>query len=440
MYNNTDEGSDLLGFDFDTDEGFENAFGIKDAEAAKVKKSTSATNVVSTIKGGKVHGDMSDFEEDGDDKKTKLDGKVDKKPVEATPLERPKAKADVKEPVKVKVKAEVVDEEDITEFDDFEEEKIKTKEKETKKEKEEEDDDPDDPEVEDDFYTGLALDLKEKGIFQNIKLEKNKVLTEDEFFELHEQELDSRVDEVFEGFFEALDNDGKDYLKWKKNGGDTRIFLTKYLAPTFDLESFDEDNKNQVERVIDHYLRVTEKLDEDELADRKKFIEESGKSKAKAKSYFNILKKSDDDRKKAMMKAVEDRVKQTDADAKQFSAEVEDALKEAEQIGSWSITAKDKKELNPYITKPTVKTGKNTFLPPFEAELHRILNPKTDKDMNDLLLLAKMVKNKFSTEDLATKVETEKTREIKSRIKRTGVKPTSGTASKARSLADVFPD
>jgi len=111
--------SDLTGFDFDTDEDF---FGIKATEVAKTKKSTNASDVTTTIKNGKIDGDISDFEDDDSSGKTKLDGKTDKK-VEPAPLERPKAKTKEKEEPKVKIKAktdeDIEDEEVADEFKDF---------------------------------------------------------------------------------------------------------------------------------------------------------------------------------------------------------------------------------------------------------------------------------------------------------------------------------
>jgi len=64
--------------------------------------------------------------------------------------------------------------------------------------------------TDDKFFNVLAKNLKEKGVFGFVEVPEDTDLTEDEFIQLQDDEVEARVSDTFEGFFEELDDDGKD--------------------------------------------------------------------------------------------------------------------------------------------------------------------------------------------------------------------------------------
>lgn len=374
-----------------------------------------------------------------------------------------------KEEVKPKVKAKKEDKEEDEEEDEEDDEKEPTffeeeKEEEDDEDEEEEDEKPKEkkekikkeegkektkkkPEVEETdgkFYLTLASELKEKGVFQNIELEEGKEeLTEEEFFALQDEEVESRVNETFEAFAEEMDDDGKDFIKFKKNGGRTADFTAIYVnspVPDFGDKDFDPSSESHRKIVIETYLTLVEKMDDEELSDRLEWLKENGKDKAFSEKYYNKLVEIDTAQKAALLEKQEGIAKKREENSKKFVKVISEALNKVENVGKFRITKEDKKKLVELITKPTVKVGKNQYIPSFNSKLGSILKADTPEAINKLILLAKLVENDFDIKDVVTKVESEVVTKVKSKLRdsKNGVKPSSSGQYEKKTLSDFF--
>lgn len=403
--------------------------------------------------------------DDTDIKEVKSNGKLDGKKEEATSIKETKTDQDdivdeddvtfFEEPKKATTKKEEIEEE---EDEVVVEEKTKPTKTTTKKEeKEDEDEDAttkkepkkttkkeEEPEDESKFFTTLAAELKEKGILSTVALPKDKDITEDEFFELHDKEIEARVTEAFEGFFKELDPDAIDFLKFKRSGGKTHEFFAAY-TDTLDIDEFDDTNKAQIEKVIRHYISTVEDLDGEDLEDRIKYINESGLAKVKAGKWFDKIKAAEKQEKEELTKQVELQAKQREQAAKEFADAFLEVATSTEEVGGFTFTKAEQKELASYVTKPTVKIGKNKFIPEFNKKLGAILKAEKPEDKQKLLVLAKLLKTDFDTSGITIKEKTKVAREAKSKLReaKTGGKSlhSSGVNNRGeRSLADFFPD
>lgn len=424
----TNADSSLTGFSFDDD----SLFDFKSSDIGKG---------VDTGKGA-VKGHTIDEPDDDDDK-----GKV-------TKLDDPNPKKEV-----------IKDEEDVNAFEDFDDNTppAKTQLKEVNKDKptdktppkpvktEDEDeeledtaskdkdeDEDEDEDVSEDFFTNLANDLKENGVFQNVEIPKDKKLTQEEFFDLQDEEIEARVTETFEAFVEKLDGDAKQFIKFKQDGGSTREFLSQYFNPDFNLTEFDEDNPSHVKKTIDYYLRTVEKLDDDELADRKEWLEKGGKERSSAKKYYSIIEKAEKERKDAVIASANARAEQAKQETKEFNDSLIEVIGKVDTVGSFKITNSDKKGMGAYFTKPTVKVGKNNFIPQFQADLLKILKASSEIDKKKLITMGKLIKSDFKVDDLEKQVETTTTRRIRARVANTNPKATSTSGRMNKQLADMF--
>jgi hypothetical protein len=321
----------------------------------------------------------------------------------------------------------------------FEDETVEneTEEKGDKKKKEEKvKETEEDDEV---FFTTLAEELKEKGILQNVEIPKDKKLSQEEFFTLQDEEIEARVNETFTGFFDELDEDGKAFLKFKKDGGRTADFLATYNTG-LDLTDFDEKNEDQRAKVLNHYLTTVEGLEGEELKDRLAWIKEGGKEETYAKKWYKAIEDDSKAAREELAKAQEKISKKREQDITDFNEALNKVLLKTDDIGGITITKAEQKELGSFMTKPTVKVGKNKYVPALHAELSKTLRAATDEDKQTLILLAKLYKNKFDFTDIATKKKTEITKEVKSKLEaaKKGVKASSSGSNSKKSLGDFF--
>lgn len=448
-----DQEGSLLDFEFDEPQDF---FGIK-------KDTLGSEKVIQQVKKVRTGDDFDDDTDDGtptsledekDKNKGKTKGKKKDEEIDDDPeitdddfnfgdkLRSSKEKETAKEErttKKVVKKEEEIDGENI-EDEEIDDNKDKGK---VKGKKDEEDDDPETEIDEEKVFGTLAKELEEKGIFSKVEVDKDGRLTEDKFFEHFETELEARVDETFETFFKEMDDEGKAFLKYKRDGGDTRTFITQY-GSSLGLEEFDEDKPEHVNKVLSHYLRVYEHLqDDEEFEDRLKYIKDSGKDKATAKRQYAIIAKDDKDRKEAIIKIQEKASQDRKDNAKAFDDAVRDTLDKTEKIGVYTFTKAEKKELDTYITKATIKVGGGKYIPELLAEIRRILGGNKKEDREDLILLAKNMKNKFKVPDNVVKdVNTAIVRKTRSKIaeaRNTTRLASSGQHSK-KAMADYFPE
>lgn len=442
------EGNDVLDdFEFSDEQEF---FGVKSNTLAQPNIIKQVKQTVSEEDDGDDEGGVTSLEEESQKARKKAD---DNPPA---PRTKSNKEASTKTSTKKKEEDDNEDEEEEPEedhkfFNENEKETTKAKPKEVvkttsknKKEEEvndEEDDKEEDEINEEDLYDDLAHDLKDEGIFSSVDLPKDEKVTKEKFFELHDAEIEARVEETFEAFFKEMDEEGKAFLKFKKEGGNTKVFLNTY-GRSLDIEEFDEANPTQVNKVLRHYIsQYLTPTDDEEIEDQIKYLQDSGKDKATAKKYYNIIIKDDKDQKEKIQKIQESNRKKKEDAAKEWEEEFSSYLGKTDKIGEiFTLTKAEQKELNTFINKPTVKIGANKFSPQLNVEINRILNGEKDKDKEDLILLAKIIKDKFKFPSVITKVKTEVTKEAKTRLEqsRNGVRPATAGGFARKSLADFI--
>lgn len=333
-------------------------------------------------------------------------------------------------------KKEEVDPEGDEHTSDTKKESKKETQKATEKDKVEESSD-------EEIFTELSKEFKDKKFFANVEVPEK--VTEEEFFELIEKEFEAREDESLEAFIEELeaDEDAADFIRYKKKGGKTADFLNVY-ATGLDLSTFDDSDDKQVESIIRYYSANVLGLDAEDTEDKIATLKEKGKDKTTAASWFAKLKEADAKLKQKLIKDQEEAYNKKKASAKAFKEDFEKTLKAVDEIGLFTISKEDKKKLASFLTDPTEKVGKDKYVPQFHLALNKVLNPKTEQDKKNLILLTKLLFNNFEVkDDVIKKAKTEVVTKTKSRLaelKRGGkVAASSGGASATGSaLADAF--
>lgn len=287
------------------------------------------------------------------------------------------------------------------------------------------------------FYTTLATELKEKNIFQTVDIPKDAKITEEQFFELQDTEIENRVEETIADFMQEIgEGDGAAFIKFKKAGGKTSEFFSVY-AQSAEIPDVDLKEEAGQDAFLKFYYRNVEELDEDDILDKLEWLKESGKKAKLAEKYHAKVIEADDKRKAALQVKAEADLKKTEDNKKAFITEVKTILETNDQIGVFSITKNDKKELGDYITKPTVKINGGRYMTQLQADINKVF---AKENREKLLILAKLLKNDFDVSDLVKDVKTKVTKETRSTLQsqKGGLRPSSSTTSKNRSLTDYF--
>ena len=170
------------------------------------------------------------------------------------------------------------------------------------------------------------------------------------------------------------------------------------------------------------------------------WLKEGGKDKTTAIKYAAKLKEAEESQKEAVSKAAEKAAEKRTEDNKLFNTELNEVLLKTEAVGSFPITKTEQKELGVYLTKPTIKVGKNKYVPSFNADIAKIFKADTPESKQKLILLAKLVKTNFDTKDLVVATETKVTKTAKSKLQeaKQGVRTSSSGLQSKKSLGDFF--
>ena len=280
----------------------------------------------------------------------------------------------------------------------------------------------------------MAGELKETGVFANVTIDEDEEITEERFVELQDEEIESRVTETFESFFDELDEDGKQFLKFKKNGGDTREFLN-LLKQEADTPTGDIDDEAYQKKFLKHYYEVYEGMDLEDIDDHIDLLEDRGRMGKYAKRSYQKVENLKKEARKEAQQNREEAIKLKDKGREEYQAKLKKTLETAENIGAFPVTTKDKRELHSYITKPVQKVGKNVYITQFQADMNAV-----GKDFEKLILMAKLVKQDFDISDIEKKVETKKVSKIKERLskQRGNRRPGAAGGGKGKTLSDFF--
>ena len=281
-------------------------------------------------------------------------------------------------------------------------------------------------------YKSLLTKMKEKGILHNMDLPEEEV-TEDKFIELQDLEIESRVDEAFEGFFSELDEDAAAFLKFKKDGGNTQEFFKVYrksgTAPTGDL-----DDEAYQEKISRYYYEQIEGDDPEDIDDKIEWLKDSGKLSKFSQKFDGKVKQEEKKQKEDLQKQAQAADKAALDSRKAFVDSVQETLENTDKVDNFTFTTEGKKSLLPFITKQTVKVGKNKYITPMQDKLQTAL-----RSPEKMLVLAQLLENDFDISSVVNSATTGKTKKLKTDIQRQkSAKPTSsGRTGKKRSLADI---
>ena len=304
------------------------------------------------------------------------------------------------------------------------------------KEGAESEDDPKDPEKEEDvkFFTTLAKVLQEKGVFQNVEIKEDDQIDGERLIELNDMEIESRVEETFQSFFEEMDEDGMAFLKFKKAGGDTRVFLNAY-AQSMELPTSDLTTEDGQEKMLRYYYKHIENLDDEDVDDRIEWAKDGKKLEKLATKYADTVARMEQQKRDALLQQAQDAEEKAKENRKVFKETLEETLATVKEVNDVPFTKEDKSLID-YLTKPAVKIGKNKYITGMQADIQKIWQ---EADRKQLLLLAKFVKSGMKLDVVKQKGAKEKVTEIRKKVfEERDTRTVRSGGTKGKGLADYF--
>lgn len=296
--------------------------------------------------------------------------------------------------------------------------------------------DPVDPEKEEDvkFFTTLAKVLQEKGVFQNVEIKDDDQIDGEKLVELNDMEIESRVEETFQSFFEEMDEDGMAFLKFKKAGGDTRVFLNAY-AQSMELPTSDLTTEDGQEKMLRYYYKHIENLDDEDVDDRIEWAKDGKKLEKLATKYADTVSRIEQQKRDALLQQAQEAEERAKENRKVFKETLEETLATVKEVNDVPFTKEDKGLID-YLTKPVVKIGKNKYITGMQADIQKIWQ---EADRKQLLLLAKFVKGGMKLDVVKQKGAKEKVTEIRKKVfEERDTRTVRSGGTKGKGLADYF--
>lgn len=295
----------------------------------------------------------------------------------------------------------------------------------------------DDQEEERNLDSSLLSRLKSEGLFSALENEEfTDELSDDDLPDIIDKEVDARVEETMESFFEEMDDDAIAFLKFKKNGGSTSDFIKAYNRFT-SVPQGDIDNEDYQEKVIMHGMQL-EGYDQEDIEDKIEWLKEGAKLKRHAQKYEAKLDRASEIEKQKLVQQQQQQAQQAKQQREKLSADLKQRLEQADTIGQFTFSKQDKKHLHSYMTRPKVKVGKDNYMTQMQADLQNVF-----QDPEKILIIAKLLRNDFDVSDVIRNTETKVTRKTKDKIERksTNLKSSnSSTGRRKKALFEYFDD
>ena len=286
-------------------------------------------------------------------------------------------------------------------------------------------------------YSLLTKELVGEGIFDKKILPKDGELNKRQFVDLFDKAVDERVNNTIKSMVSGLDDTGKEYLKFLKDGGTTQEFFELHAENDIP-ENIDLSDIENQKLIVRTYM--TAQFGEDDLSDEE--IEDSIQSlldtkrleKVATSNYKLLLAQSKQKKQEkiAQVKVKQDKKQQ---DAAKFATKVKDVASELEKYKGVSFSKDELDDLVDYVSTPRHRKQDKTVSGMIK-ELDNIFS-----DPKSILLLAKIIKNNFDgISSLKKEGKTEQSKSVRKSVNNFnegGKSLRSSSGSGIKSLNDV---
>ncbi|MEM4625778.1 MAG: hypothetical protein QXJ28_03385 [Candidatus Pacearchaeota archaeon] len=244
---------------------------------------------------------------------------------------------------------------------------------------------------------------------------KNFGITPSEDFEYTEENVlstisDNYLDKIKEEFFNGVPPEGIEIIEHLKNGGNLQDYLQIVAAE--DLTSLEiEDNVSNQRKVMREYFKATTNFNDAKIKEKIERLEERGLLAEEAQAAMEDWEEIQKNRKEQLLKQQAEENAKNEKRLQEFRKAISNKITTAKEIKGLplSLSPKERKELEDYILKPTVK------LPDGRTVSKNIADMLEEQDEETFILQALLrkdgyklvsgIKKKITTEDKKSLVE-----------------------------------
>lgn len=304
--------------------------------------------------------------------------------------------------------------------------------KKEKKKADEEEEEEETIELENEFAQ-QAHKLIEAGVFSYIKPEVlEEIEDEDDLLALHQVEIQEALKKEFQSFAEEMDDDGREFIKFKRNGGRTEDFFKAYKAEVQAPKLVSEDDTS-AEKFARYYLGNVENREEEEIEILIEKAKEDDKLQALAKKYDTKHKAAIASHKEKIRTAQKQKQENDRKVWQKYQTTLNSKMKDKDMVRGLPMTDTYAKEIDKTIFQKN-KQG----LTRLEESINNIFDEGNEEK---LIVLAALANSDFDIEQFVGKhLDTKATRKLKDKAKKykpkVGGKGSSNTNS--GTLASLF--
>lgn len=237
-------------------------------------------------------------------------------------------------------------------------------------------------------YLALVKDLVEQGIFADFEqLSEIESLTKEEYESIKEQQRELQREEVKEEVLSSLDEEEKEFIEYKKNGGNIEAYMSSFMSKRR-AEAIDISTDNGKKAALyDLYTKV-DGLSHEKAQSRIQLFEKALALDEEAERADSILKSIAKQHHDKLVKEQADYRKSIEQAEEDYKLKIKENLKQVES---------DTKKVN-LILKNFTERDAQGFTNIDKAYLSVRNNPEKAKFLHDILLNYEEFEKKLITE------------------------------------------
>lgn len=280
-------------------------------------------------------------------------------------------------------------------------------------------------------YASLAGALQDAGVFGSIEFDDKKPMGVNALLELHQKEVENRFEHMVDDFASSFDDDAKMFIEFKKNGGETADFFTKFKSLA-ERPKLDISDESSVEAVARYYLKEVSKVPVSEINERIEFLKEKDRLFGTVEVYNSQLDELSKQKRQSILDDEVDNKKKYEQNVAAFKDTVRSSMTGESFKGFTNFNAKEveKAILN------TITTGESKGSTLLNVKLSEVF---ADTDKTKLIMLTHLLLNDFNFDGLEKKIKGDVVKDEQRRIREIKVglmSSPSGNNSDGNSLWD----
>jgi len=247
--------------------------------------------------------------------------------------------------------------------------------------------------------------LKEFGLFSEDE-EIGEDFDQVKLIERIDETIDTKVSEALDSYADDLGNDGKQLIKFLKEGGTISQFLNTYQKEAA-LPVQSVDSEEDQEKFLRFYLTNEEGMTAEEAKETVDDLKDLGKLDKNAERYFSLYSRKVDKERQAILERQEEYKRTQEEQSREFKKNVVEVINNTSDLNGFKLNRKNKDSLLNFITRPTVKT-ENGYVSQLQVKMSEALS-----DPKKLVIMAKLLQSDFDFSDITKTVESKVSNKVK---------------------------